>query len=105
MATAASPRPPWRLGVELVADGHAPPDRSRVDDRTDGREWWPLAMEGNLSASDHDESGLVESGRRAATPVAGSIAGLLFAVLFGVCILLIRASVNQLTTDPGTWLQ
>ena len=43
--------------------------------------------------------------RRAATPIAGAIAGILFAVLFGVSVTLIRRSVADLTDDHGSWLQ
>ena len=43
--------------------------------------------------------------RRAATPVAGAIAGILFAVLFGVSVTLIRRSVGDLKGDTGAWLE
>ena len=42
--------------------------------------------------------------RRAATPVAGATAGILFAVLFGLCVTLIRRSVSGLPGDTGAWL-
>jgi len=58
-----------------------------------------------VSAPDNEESALVESSRRAATPIAGSIAGILFAVLFGTCVMIIRGSVNDLALHPETWLQ
>jgi hypothetical protein len=57
-----------------------------------------------LDATEHDESAVAEPARRAATPIAGSIAGILFAVLFGTCVLVIRRSVNQLTADPSGWV-
>jgi hypothetical protein len=53
----------------------------------------------------HEESGLTESGRRAATPVAGSIAGILFAILFATSVLLIRFSLADAARDPGAWVQ
>jgi hypothetical protein len=59
----------------------------------------------SLSASDHDESSLAESSRRAATPVAGSVAGILFAILFATSVLLIRISLAEAASDPGAWLQ
>ena len=43
--------------------------------------------------------------RRAATPIAGAIAGILFAVLFGLSVTLIRRSVADLTGDTGSWLE
>jgi hypothetical protein len=58
-----------------------------------------------MNAPEHDEGALVESSRRAATPIAGSIAGILFAVLFGTCVLIIRISVNDLASNPDTWVQ
>ena len=42
--------------------------------------------------------------RRATTPIAGAIAGILFSVLFGVSVTLIRRSVGDLTGDTGAWL-
>lgn len=43
--------------------------------------------------------------RRAATPIAGAIAGILFALLFGLSVTLIRRSVGDLTGDTGAWLK
>ncbi len=42
--------------------------------------------------------------RRAATPVAGAVAGILFAVLFGVSITIIHTSMSALSHDTGEWL-
>jgi hypothetical protein len=58
-----------------------------------------------VNEPEHDEGGLEESSRRAATPIAGSIAGILFAILFGTCVLIIRTSVADLARDPETWFQ
>ena len=43
--------------------------------------------------------------RRAATPRAGAIAGILFAVLFGVSLILIATSLQEATSDTGEWLR
>jgi hypothetical protein len=43
--------------------------------------------------------------RRAATPIAGAIAGILFAVLFGVSVTIIRTTVADLADDTGAWLE
>lgn len=42
--------------------------------------------------------------RRAATPVAGAIAGILFAVLFSLSIAIIASSMSDLPDDTGSWL-
>jgi hypothetical protein len=42
--------------------------------------------------------------RRASTPIAGAIAGILFAVLFGISVTIIRASMSDLAHDTGAWL-
>jgi hypothetical protein len=60
---------------------------------------------GSLSAPDNEESALVESSRRATTPIAGSIAGILFAILFGTSVTLIRLSLAQAADDPSAWHQ
>jgi hypothetical protein len=41
--------------------------------------------------------------RRAATPVAGAIAGILFAVLFSLSIAIIASSMSDLPDDTGSW--
>jgi hypothetical protein len=43
--------------------------------------------------------------RRAATPVAGAIAGMLFAVLFGVSVMIMTNTMADLTHDTGAWLE
>jgi len=43
--------------------------------------------------------------RRAATPVAGAIAGILFAVLFSVSVMIIRTTMTDLANDTGSWLE
>jgi hypothetical protein len=42
--------------------------------------------------------------RRAATPVAGAIAGIVFAVLFGVSTTILRQTMGDLSSDTGAWL-
>jgi hypothetical protein len=42
--------------------------------------------------------------RRATTPLAGAVAGILFAVLFTVSVAIIVTSVHDLSTDTGSWL-
>jgi hypothetical protein len=42
---------------------------------------------------------------RAATPIAGSITGILFAILFSAAVLLMVGSVSELATDTGAWLE
>ena len=42
--------------------------------------------------------------RRAATPLAGAVAGILFAVLFTVSVAIIVTSMHDLPTDTGSWL-
>jgi len=42
--------------------------------------------------------------RRAATPLAGAIAGILFAVLFSISVAIIKTTVADLPHDTGSWL-
>ena len=42
--------------------------------------------------------------RRAATPVAGAIAGIVFAVLFSASMIMFRQTVGDITNDTGAWL-
>jgi hypothetical protein len=42
---------------------------------------------------------------RATTPVAGAVAGLLFAVLFGISVSIITATMADVTEDSGAWLE
>jgi hypothetical protein len=57
-----------------------------------------------MEAPEQEGGGLAESSRRAATPVAGSIAGILFAVLFAASVSLIRVSLANAAHDPAAWL-
>jgi hypothetical protein len=59
----------------------------------------------HMASPEHDEGPLAETGRRATTPIAGSIAGILFAVLFGTSVTLIRISLTDAAHDPTAWLQ
>jgi hypothetical protein len=43
--------------------------------------------------------------RRAATPIAGAIAGMLFAFLFGGSVLIITGTMSELEQDTGAWLE
>ena len=43
--------------------------------------------------------------RRAATPIAGAIAGILFAVCFGVSVMIMTTTMADLTHDTGAWLE
>ena len=43
--------------------------------------------------------------RRAATPIAGAIAGMLFAVLFGVSVMIMTTTMADLADDKGEWLE
>jgi hypothetical protein len=43
--------------------------------------------------------------RRAATPLAGAAAGILFAALFTVSVAIIVTSMHELPTDTGAWLE
>jgi len=58
-------------------------------------------MNGPLS----DYVGIVNVQRRAATPIAGAIAGILFAVLFGIGTVLMNATMSGLSQDTGAWLE
>ena len=42
--------------------------------------------------------------RRAATPLAGAVAGILFAVLFSLSVVIIETSMTDLPHDTGSWL-
>jgi hypothetical protein len=45
-----------------------------------------------------------QENRRATTPRAGAIAGMLFAVTFSLSVILIRLSLTEATSDTGEWL-
>jgi hypothetical protein len=49
--------------------------------------------------------GVVKVERRAATPIAGAIAGILFAVLFGVSVTIIDNTMADVGSDTGAWLE
>lgn len=57
-----------------------------------------------MTASPPQDAALVRAQRRAATPIAGAIAGMLFAVLFTAAITIIRATTSDLADDTGHWL-
>jgi hypothetical protein len=56
-----------------------------------------------MSASPRGDDTTAKVERRAATPVAGAIAGILFAVLFGVSVMVIRSSMADLERGTGAW--
>ena len=43
--------------------------------------------------------------RRAATPIAGAIAGILFAVTFGVSVMILSNTMADIARDTGKWLE
>lgn len=43
--------------------------------------------------------------RRAATPLAGAIAGILFALCFAASILILRITMGEVAADSGAWLE
>jgi hypothetical protein len=43
--------------------------------------------------------------RRAATPIAGAVAGMLFAVLFGVSVTILDNTMADVARDTGAWLE
>ena len=57
----------------------------------------------NASERVSTETAAVE--RRAATPIAGAIAGMLFAILFSVCVAIMRGAMSDVTHDSGAWLE
>jgi hypothetical protein len=58
-----------------------------------------------MSGSEHEDSAIAQVDRRAATPIAGAIAGMLFAILFAASVTIMRGSMNDLTNDSGAWLE
>jgi hypothetical protein len=57
----------------------------------------------NVPAS--GDTSIVKVERRAATPIAGAVAGILFAVLFGVSVMIMATTMADLTHDTGAWLE
>lgn len=57
-----------------------------------------------MRTSEHRKVRAARVERRAATPVAGAIAGILFAVLFSLSVAIIASSVSDLPDDTGSWL-
>jgi hypothetical protein len=57
----------------------------------------------NASERVSTETAAVE--RRAATPIAGAIAGMLFAILFSVSVAIMRGAMSDVTHDSGAWLE
>jgi hypothetical protein len=58
-----------------------------------------------MNRSEQQSIAAVKVERRAATPIAGAVAGILFAVLFGVSVMIIRTTVADLADDTGAWLE
>jgi len=57
-----------------------------------------------MRRAERQKAKLGQAERRAATPVAGAIAGILFAVLFSLSVTIIQASMQDLPKDTGSWL-
>jgi len=58
-----------------------------------------------MNAPASSEIDVVKVQRRATTPIAGAIAGMLFAVLFGVSVTIMNETMADVATDTGAWLQ
>jgi len=58
-----------------------------------------------MNAPASGDTNIVKVERRAATPIAGAIAGILFAALFSVSMALMTTTMDDLTHDTGAWLQ
>jgi hypothetical protein len=56
-----------------------------------------------VSPAQHNEAAKVE--RRAATPIAGAVAGILFAVLFGVSVTILTNTMAGVARETGAWLE
>jgi hypothetical protein len=56
-----------------------------------------------VSPARNNEAAKVE--RRAATPIAGAVAGILFAVLFGVSVTIITSTMAGVARETGAWLE
>jgi hypothetical protein len=56
-----------------------------------------------MSPAARSEAAKVE--RRAATPIAGAIAGILFAVLFGVSVTILTNTMAGVARETGSWLE
>ena len=57
-----------------------------------------------MDASVTDRSRAIKVERRAATPIAGAVAGILFAVLFSVSVMMMSSTMADLAHDTGAWL-
>ena len=57
-----------------------------------------------MRRAERQKAKLGQAERRAATPVAGAIAGILFAALFSLSVTIIQASMQDLPHDTGSWL-
>jgi hypothetical protein len=58
-----------------------------------------------MDASEREPIGSTQVERRAATPIAGAIAGMLFAIVFGTGVSLMRGAMGGLSHDSGAWLE
>jgi hypothetical protein len=58
-----------------------------------------------MNPSPPEADSVIKIERRAATPVAGAIAGILFAVLFSTAVSIIINSTADLANDTGAWLE
>ena len=58
-----------------------------------------------MSTSVSPQIGTIKPERRAATPIAGAIAGMLFAVIFSVSVLILDTTMTDIARDTGAWLE
>jgi hypothetical protein len=54
---------------------------------------------------ERQSSRAIQVERRATTPVAGAIAGILFAVLFGISVVIISTTMTDVADESGAWLE
>jgi hypothetical protein len=54
---------------------------------------------------ERQSSHAIQVERRATTPVAGAIAGILFAVLFGISVVIISTTMTDVADESGAWLE
>ena len=58
-----------------------------------------------MRRAERQKARLGHAERRAATPLAGAVAGILFAALFTISVAIMVTSVQDLATDTGAWLE
>ena len=58
-----------------------------------------------MSPSPAQDPSTTPVARRAATPIAGAIAGMLFAVLFSAAVVIMMTAMTEIANDTGDWLE